>query len=173
MSDPAEIVQRNRTLASVMEVDPGAESIYGWVYRYDVDAEARRPPGAASVPLERPEAQRAWSLWATMLGPRDLDRQHHGIREAYDRFLLENFPPDPDRKSTRLNSSHVAISYAVFCLKKKNTLHEPVADDCQDLKRNFTKGQSLLDSLICSFFFLEECDRQRDLHSFPTRRSSD
>src|SRR5690625_2289100 len=31
----------------------------------------------------------------------------------------------PDRKSTRLNSSHVAISYAVFCLKKKtqNTQH--------------------------------------------------
>src|SRR5438067_5559529 len=28
---------------------------------------------------------------------------------------------DPDRKSTRLNSSHVSISYAVFCLKKKNT----------------------------------------------------
>src|SRR5437870_8045948 len=28
-----------------------------------------------------------------------------------------------DRKSTRLNSSHVAISYAVFCLKKKNQLH--------------------------------------------------
>src|SRR3989442_4309456 len=28
-----------------------------------------------------------------------------------------------DRKSTRLNSSHVRISYAVFCLKKKNTTH--------------------------------------------------
>src|SRR5947207_9505060 len=27
----------------------------------------------------------------------------------------------PDRKSTRLNSSHTVISYAVFCLKKKNT----------------------------------------------------
>src|SRR5207249_6917235 len=27
--------------------------------------------------------------------------------------------PGPDRKSTRLNSSHVSISYAVFCLKKK------------------------------------------------------
>src|SRR5437899_9669901 len=27
---------------------------------------------------------------------------------------------DPDRKSTRLNSSHLGISYAVFCLKKKN-----------------------------------------------------
>src|SRR5439155_12960219 len=29
----------------------------------------------------------------------------------------------PDRKSTRLNSSHVAISYAVFCLKKKKTIY--------------------------------------------------
>src|SRR2546430_11475309 len=28
-----------------------------------------------------------------------------------------------DRKSTRLNSSHSQISYAVFCLKKKNTQH--------------------------------------------------
>src|SRR5437870_11041392 len=33
-----------------------------------------------------------------------------------------------DRKSTRLNSSHVAISYAVFCLKKKNiTYHAATA----------------------------------------------
>src|SRR5947199_8295794 len=29
--------------------------------------------------------------------------------------------PLPDRKSTRLNSSHLGISYAVFCLKKKKT----------------------------------------------------
>src|SRR6266498_5042242 len=32
---------------------------------------------------------------------------------------LEPQPPWGDRKSTRLNSSHVRISYAVFCLKKK------------------------------------------------------
>src|SRR5437868_13309419 len=31
-----------------------------------------------------------------------------------------------DRKSTRLNSSHVSISYAVFCLKKKNKTDEAV-----------------------------------------------
>src|SRR2546429_3757120 len=31
----------------------------------------------------------------------------------------------PDRKSTRLNSSHGYISYAVFCLKKKNFLLDP------------------------------------------------
>src|SRR3712207_7305657 len=30
-------------------------------------------------------------------------------------------PPSKDRKSTRLNSSHANISYAVFCLKKKKT----------------------------------------------------
>src|SRR3712207_8971501 len=29
----------------------------------------------------------------------------------------------PDRKSTRLNSSHANISYAVFCLKKKKQIH--------------------------------------------------
>src|SRR5215208_8000258 len=33
--------------------------------------------------------------------------------------------PNRDRKSTRLNSSHVAISYAVFCLKKKTTPMAP------------------------------------------------
>src|SRR6266480_6269390 len=33
--------------------------------------------------------------------------------------LLERWQPRRDRKSTRLNSSHMSISYAVFCLKKK------------------------------------------------------
>src|SRR2546430_3981176 len=42
-----------------------------------------------------------------------LERASGGIRHA--RF------PDIDRKSTRLNSSHSQISYAVFCLKKKNS----------------------------------------------------
>src|SRR5690554_7048316 len=40
-------------------------------------------------------------------------------------FLLPRNRPDnlfPDRKSTRLNSSHVRISYAVFCLKKKKMI---------------------------------------------------
>src|SRR5699024_12670463 len=39
------------------------------------------------------------------------------VRDA-DRIigLLKNEEIDPDRKSTRLNSSHVSISYAVFCL---------------------------------------------------------
>src|SRR5690625_6759871 len=36
-----------------------------------------------------------------------------------DPWYLDGALPEGDRKSTRLNSSHVAISYAVFCLKKK------------------------------------------------------
>src|SRR5699024_11679336 len=35
------------------------------------------------------------------------------------KLLDEHVTIDEDRKSTRLNSSHVSISYAVFCLKKK------------------------------------------------------
>src|SRR5437773_3958580 len=34
--------------------------------------------------------------------------------------MVEATYSDRDRKSTRLNSSHITISYAVFCLKKKN-----------------------------------------------------
>src|SRR5690349_23998454 len=41
----------------------------------------------------------------------------HGGRNIYG-FVTKVFP-EKDRKSTRLNSSHVEISYAVFCLKKK------------------------------------------------------
>src|SRR5258705_4818268 len=39
---------------------------------------------------------------------------------ARDRHLHAGRVPSIDRKSTRLNSSHLGISYAVFCLKKKN-----------------------------------------------------
>src|SRR2546429_6612625 len=38
-----------------------------------------------------------------------------------DQFEIERPDRKADRKSTRLNSSHGYISYAVFCLKKKNT----------------------------------------------------
>src|SRR4051794_6596845 len=51
----------------------------------------------------------------------------NGNRQSADRMaaVLRGLPPGPftqDRKSTRLNSSHPSISYAVFCLKKKNNI---------------------------------------------------
>src|SRR3712207_7638251 len=43
-----------------------------------------------------------------------------GVVAVPDDQLPVELPEDVDRKSTRLNSSHANISYAVFCLKKKN-----------------------------------------------------
>src|SRR2546426_3375135 len=41
--------------------------------------------------------------------------------------IVPAYPPAGDRKSTRLNSSHLVISYAVFCLKKKKKyLHRSI-----------------------------------------------
>src|SRR5437660_6949269 len=47
------------------------------------------------------------------------DGRQHRARTPHVRFPGRFL--QADRKSTRLNSSHVAISYAVFCLKKKKT----------------------------------------------------
>src|SRR5688572_31522445 len=38
-------------------------------------------------------------------------------------LAVSELPPKEDRKSTRLNSSHSQISYAVFCLKKKKKIY--------------------------------------------------
>src|SRR3712207_7720956 len=51
----------------------------------------------------------SWSAPTISIG------RHQSVRTAYDAETLA------DRKSTRLNSSHANISYAVFCLKKKKT----------------------------------------------------
>src|SRR3712207_8312299 len=56
-----------------------------------------------------------------------LGRMHHHNHYYGQAHILARYcglddvhPPRLDRKSTRLNSSHANISYAVFCLKKKN-----------------------------------------------------
>src|SRR5256885_12177293 len=49
----------------------------------------------------------------------------YGVAQRRGRCRLREQGAQADRKSTRLNSSHLVISYAVFCLKKKkhNTFH--------------------------------------------------
>src|SRR5699024_11680006 len=75
-------------------------------------------------PVE-PEAQRA----ARAALGRLRERPQHQLRKRHrhgDRAVDQ----EVDRKSTRLNSSHVSISYAVFCLKKKKQKmysREPIA----------------------------------------------
>src|SRR5690625_7105540 len=50
--------------------------------------------------------------------PGDIAFTLNRVIDEVEEYAKSNFKID--RKSTRLNSSHVAISYAVFCLKKKN-----------------------------------------------------
>src|SRR5258708_24776001 len=62
-----------------------------------------------------------------VLGPRVAQRlagrtENHDVRAGNDPMVVGPPSKTLDRKSTRLNSSHQIISYAVFCLKKKKIL---------------------------------------------------
>src|SRR5688572_32562740 len=83
----------------------------------------RRPPRSTLFPYttlfrSRPDCH-----------ARRTPRIHPPVCRRHDGFTRPDPSPAPDRKSTRLNSSHSQISYAVFCLKKKkyNTLNQPSA----------------------------------------------
>src|SRR2546427_4091998 len=72
----------------------------------------RRPPRSTLFPYTTLFRSRPVAVHAERLPARDQ------IREAVN-GQVGALPRTVDRKSTRLNSSHSQISYAVFCLKKK------------------------------------------------------
>src|SRR5690349_23998428 len=82
----------------------------------------RRPPRSTLFPYTTLFRSRARMI-PTNTERRQVPTWQHALAQAFSRpaELLEylQLPADTDRKSTRLNSSHVEISYAVFCLKKK------------------------------------------------------
>src|SRR2546429_5379617 len=81
----------------------------------------RRPPRSTLFPYTTlfrssyGDLLAGFTLWTT--GADEESRLHDGGRLDVG---------TRDRKSTRLNSSHGYISYAVFCLKKKKNRHRPV-----------------------------------------------
>src|SRR5258708_9347554 len=87
----------------------------------------RRPPRSTLFPyttLFRSHTEGAgWIGTSRVRQPRRVETKGIDPEVAEDRCgkLL------PDRKSTRLNSSHQIISYAVFCLKKKKIEHDQSA----------------------------------------------
>src|SRR6266699_2819642 len=92
------------------------------------------------------------------------------IRSASDTVVrIRSWPAGQlliDRKSTRLNSSYVEISYAVFCLKKKKRLQ----------LRLFTAGEVMLNE-ICIFFWLRHGSppfwhNERYFGPFPNRNQT-
>src|SRR2546430_5518442 len=70
----------------------------------------RRPPRSTLFPYT--------TLFRSQLPDRGPSDQNQAT-VTNDRGLMKRTPGRRDRKSTRLNSSHSQISYAVFCLKKK------------------------------------------------------
>src|SRR5256885_10407468 len=93
----------------------------------------RRPPRSTLFPyttlFRSKGSRRYWRLWMhckhtmvvlSFLQSRTLRHLRHRHRSKIHHESEEEDGCRPvDRKSTRLNSSHLVISYAVFCLKKK------------------------------------------------------
>src|SRR3712207_7529788 len=93
----------------------------------------RRPPRSTLFPYTTLFRSPCSRNGRRLVGHADLERAEARVRpdvppdaRVVGRDTKRDEPLDPrlplDRKSTRLNSSHANISYAVFCLKKK-TLH--------------------------------------------------
>src|SRR5690348_17577299 len=89
----------------------------------------RRPPRSTLFPYTT--LFRSLGSWIALLVVGH-ETWHGGDQDSVSRWLeLEGSYFDQaqgDRKSTRLNSSHPSISYAVFCLKKKNELSNLLHD---------------------------------------------
>src|SRR5690554_7207721 len=77
----------------------------------------RRPPRSTLFPYT--------TLFRSAAAEHDEALGSMATRVAEVGYLLSDVATDLDRKSTRLNSSHVRISYAVFCLKKKKITTTP------------------------------------------------
>src|SRR5947207_9750635 len=85
--------------------------------------ETKNPPGCLrieasffSAAFENPSIVSEYMVCALVVG-------QEGSRKRRANRLISS----KDRKSTRLNSSHTVISYAVFCLKKKNCMQDALA----------------------------------------------
>src|SRR5690348_18147124 len=91
----------------------------------------RRPPRSTLFPY----TTLFRSIVLTMYYVPSPEHAYDSVRYITDRLPLGDVEDAVDRKSTRLNSSHPSISYAVFCLKKKKkkeNLHE--SRQCQIFK---------------------------------------
>src|SRR5438874_9325578 len=93
---------------------PPRPTLFPYTTLFRSRAPARLPPVMPeNVPIQRVHRPR-------IVGRRDVeDAVHLQNRSRQTRRAAG------DRKSTRLNSSHVEISYAVFCLKKKKKKYTP------------------------------------------------
>src|SRR3712207_6968580 len=90
----------------------------------------RRPPRSTLFPYTTlfRSAPHVLSQDAPRRRPRLVRRPRAVGRQEQVGGVPEGTLRRQDRKSTRLNSSHANISYAVFCLKKKKKIHKQISD---------------------------------------------
>src|SRR3989454_5707668 len=77
---------------------------------------------ANDVPPSVFQKIRSVYIYLSVDSPEQAERVHNLLADGGEVYM------PIDRKSTRLNSSHLVISYAVFCLKKKNKTYTIVAN---------------------------------------------
>src|SRR5207302_10037537 len=100
---------------------------------YPLSLITRRPPSSTLFPyttLFRSEL-RAFNLQLLLVFLPSREPGDFDVDASYGEVKVEI----ADRKSTRLNSSHVKISYAVFCLKKKN-IKSPISHQILQFKHD-------------------------------------
>src|SRR2546430_4866997 len=85
----------------------------------------RRPPRSTLFPYT--------TLFRSHLLEKSVTDPHHGRALFLPNASVRVNRLSEDRKSTRLNSSHSQISYAVFCLKKKKKITKPVISSCNHI----------------------------------------
>src|SRR5688572_32290131 len=81
----------------------------------------RRPPSSPLFPYTTLFRSEQLALWALLATTTTSGMTPHETPPSFTPRMYPQFETRRDRKSTRLNSSHSQISYAVFCLKKKNS----------------------------------------------------
>src|SRR2546422_124321 len=130
-----------------LDIDVSADFIYMAATLIYIKSKMLLPPDPLAGPDEQqdPRAELVHRLVehekfknaAQLLYQKQQIEEH--VWSKPDRSLYEGEDAEGDRKSTRLNSSHGYISYAVFCLKKKNkadsTERTAVLEPASDLRR--------------------------------------
>jgi len=102
--DQNRINARNGRWKGMARIDPLGETTWSFCWGYDVLKEVEEPIGNVlgltatreGARMQRRESQRAFDLWKNTFTQEDIARGYDGMREAYDRMLLANFPPPTD-----------------------------------------------------------------------------
>src|SRR6266702_5750950 len=118
---PTNTRQTNAAAAMMTTVVPSVLRIR--LQRFSVGVRcAANQRGMVRSPRSLPLPSLTTSSPSPTIRPRN--STHATSSRAATRDRQPGGPPQPDRKSTRLNSSHVASSYAVFCLNKKHSAQQ-------------------------------------------------